>query len=223
MLSIRVYKVLLLIMFLNQSVWPTFFHSNSWVNDLTWFIFLYLVGSYIKKYEKKVIKVMNFKRCIRLIIVSLSAIVTFGILISLLSSKFPALTGHENYMSFQNSTFVFFVAISLFCIISEKKSFNSKKVNTIGSATTDVYLIQSNPVISAYILWPLIKSFGLQKSLSWPLYAILLSLIIFFFCFLLSLITNKILQFIPEPTFINKMKNKMDKMYQPINELLNQN
>ncbi len=153
-------RQLLLVSGVLFSVIPTFLHADGWLGDggaygISWFVFLYLIGAYIRRYYKsKKIKGGGFYAAAILIIPVSKFIVLFiGRYLNFVDSS-VILKVSELLYSFNSLPalcasvfiFIFFVQVKL---DNEKLA---KTINFIGGLTFGIYLIHNNRNISQY-LW----------------------------------------------------------------------
>lgn len=140
------YKSLLMILTLFFSVIPTFMNANNWLGDggaygIAWFIFLYLLGAYIRNYYKDGMgrKIMVFY-FVSVLIIPFSKF--------LLKNHSELLYSFNSLPALCASVFLFLT----FCSIKVNNLKISNIINFFGGLTFGVYLIHNNRNISGY-LW----------------------------------------------------------------------
>lgn len=143
------------------SVIPTIFCSKEWLGEngaygIGWFVFLYTIGAYVKKYDVEISmakKWRNYWICI--LILPLSKLVV------MLSDKFINLIPMEYMIEKSEILFEFHtipvLAASIFCFLCFRDMqiqsvVASNIINWFGGATFGVYLIHNNRNIAHY-LW----------------------------------------------------------------------
>lgn len=206
-LSQKEYKNLLFITTIIFSIIPSFTISDAFIGDgytLYNFIYLYLIGAYIRiytstnKYKDKT-KILIFLTIIYPII-NFSSTLIFKYLVpfSNLSIKF-----YKNSFNY-NNPIVILQSVTLFLLFS---TFNlkSKIINTMSKLTLGIYLMHDNKFIRNYIYKYLKIDNGVITSFSFIFYVLLISLIIFLFCAIIEWSRQKILKFMlkSKKTFTN--------------------
>lgn len=155
--------------------------------ELIQFIYFYLVGAYIRKYEVNILK----KHSIKILIGSVIILLISPIIIIYLSKFKPELAYYSNYLFNRNSLFCVLISISLLAIFSRKKEFSSKIINYIAGTMFAFYLISDNNYIRT-ILWVDIFRVGDYVLSKYLIVNLLLSiLIIFTVCIIVEIIRKQ--------------------------------
>ncbi len=154
----RKYRQLLLVMGILFSVIPTFLHAENWLEEggaygIVWFIFLYLLGAYLKRYQEEIkyawlwygVMIFTIPAC-------KFAVMAIGSLQSVISAD-KVLKISEIFYSF-NSPFALIASLLIFlCFLKVKLSKTvAKLIIPISGLTLGVYLIHNNRSI-AHFLW----------------------------------------------------------------------
>lgn len=178
------YIFLLFVLFYIESFAPTVLRQRYWASDLMWFVFVYLIGAYIRNYEiGKEIKTVHL--CIAS---AFSWLIPWGISIALnvLSLRISALQKYVNVFTTSNySFFMLSISVLLFLTFASLKPVYNKKILSFSKATLGIYLIQSNPVVSS-ILWLYIRNLQIHFMRGWPVYALILSMGILLVCYVIE-------------------------------------
>ena len=146
--DLRRKKSLLTFMLVLSTVLP-FISVAPWEkSNLHIFILLYLVADYMKQYKKQLLK---YSSCFFPIWIALVlALTASGISISLLSTKYPALSGKELVLYQYCSPIVVFEAISLFGFFITKKDGERRSfprlLSWICSSSLIIYLLHMHPI-----------------------------------------------------------------------------
>lgn len=146
-------------LFIAFSIFPTFlFWSRSFLSmgrDLNWFIFLYLVGGYIRKYN---ISCKN-KKLLFIFIISIFLMIISLVLIGAITHLIFGRVKEQDLMLCFNSIFSLCASISVFLIFLNIRINNmifSRIVNSISKLVIGVYLFHENPFFRD-ILWGIIN------------------------------------------------------------------
>lgn len=191
-LSKKNMKILILILFIAFSVYPTFL-SNTTVKDAGYgivnFIMLYIIGAYINKYNAN-----NKNIFIYLLIYIIMAGCTYYESINNL-----LISGPFDY----NTIFNIIGSVSLFLVFTKFK-FKSKLINIISKHTLAIYIIHVNDFIIKYVYRNLLKTNLFWKSEFLILHLLASVLIIFIVCLLIDIIR----EFIFKTTISKFIENK---------------
>ncbi len=191
-LSKKNMKILILILFIAFSLYPTFL-ANTTINDAGYgivsFIMLYLIGAYINKYNAN-----NKNIFIYLLIYIIMAGCTYYESINdiLVSGPFD-----------YNSIFNIIGSVSLFLVFT-KFNFKSKLINSISKHTLSIYIIHANDFIIKYVYRNLLKTNLFWKSDFLILHLLVSICIIFIICLLIDIIR----EFVFKRTISKFIQNK---------------
>lgn len=185
-------KLLLIILFFMESIFPTFFISRSWCNYLLLFVFLYILGANLSIRSEDICNRITKRKSVNLLIASLVIGWGLSIVLIALSSKIPIFDKKSNYFSMEYSPVMIAIALSMFLFVMKQKDFSLPIVNNLAKLTLGVYLIQSNTVFSTYVLWPLLEKMNLYNSVWWPGLSLLITLIIVLLCMVIEYVRQKI-------------------------------
>ncbi|WP_125140104.1 acyltransferase [Clostridium transplantifaecale] len=181
------YRRLILILVLMLSVIPTFTVSGTWFHELTWCIFLYLLGGYIRKYEADVAPLSRgFCVCNMLICVTV-----LGASVVLLDSL-PAISaklGGVMYFRGLNKFPCLVTSISVFMFFMKCNIGNNRIINRISKLTFGVYLIHMQVLLKELVWKPFLC--GINKSGGYLLIWIA-PLVVFAICAFIEYLRDKI-------------------------------
>ena len=146
-------KLLITLIILNVIINGTFhFFIKHISNILIWFIILYLIVGYIKKYN--VIKDNNYKRniiyFIIIIFIYFLCVSLFTVVGHILNKDI--LIVNTGYFGTENSIFTVLAAFEIFVAFLKMKPRTYKFINTIASSTLGIYLIHDNNIMRQF-LW----------------------------------------------------------------------
>lgn len=158
-------------------------------------IFIYMVIGYIIKFKKN--KIDNRKLWLALIINILLIICSSFIMIILGNFlHLDLLMEHSFYLMSGESIFMIIASISLFYLFLNKKEFRNRFVNYISTVTLDIYLIHMNHIIYLYIWNELFAINKLFDKPLFPLYSIIITIIVFAVCAIIGVIRQFIFKII---------------------------
>lgn len=155
----KTYIVLLSVLTLLYVIVPSIFWSSSWIGigkgyTLSWFIYLYLVGAYIRRYynieniSKRVFRWIVIA-CIVLVFMPLAVCILSNIASLLIFSKTTG--GHDLW--FNNSIIIFPLSLFIFlCFLHIKVArLLTGPINKVAMSTLAVYLIHEHPLLREHI------------------------------------------------------------------------
>jgi len=166
------------------SVIPTITNTNYLYNHLGFFINVYLIGAFIKKYKNDS---SNLKDSIILTVVWL-----LSCIVLILICDFTKSSDIFKYVYPMQKTPILFLAISVFLLFKNIKIRNNKIINSISKTTFGIYLIHMNMYV-----WPIIWRNFFDNSVyfnrkCFPLVMIIECLIVFVICSLIDFLRIKI-------------------------------
>lgn len=167
-LSKKDYKKLLIILTITLSIWPMMINKDIECNNLIWFIFLYLLGAYIKLY----IKITYDKKWTIYALVSFIVALLLIIVLYRLKIDYNIIFGEYKYPTL-------LISIVLFLSFLNLKINNSKIINTIGKSTFGIYLLHDHMILKNYIWNKLFKVNELYYQKTFITKSIIIALIIF--------------------------------------------
>ena len=172
------YKKIIILGFLMFVLLPI----NTWCNDFLWFIYLYIIAGYIRLHKLQWLTTQS-----RRLAVGVGCFVLIwlaSVILSLVSSKIPAVLPYINYFSLrQNSIPMFLGSVGLFLWVLNMKPIRSEIINRIAKHVLPCYLIQSNVFWSSR-LWGCVDSIIPKDGLLYPV-CVLAMVIILVSCFML--------------------------------------
>ena len=214
---------LILLLILMQVIIPTFTITDFEFSNVIWFMTLYIIGAYIRKFPNKWIDNIKINKIITVLSIM---IVAFSIIVlNILAQKIQAISQFTTYFTSMNSIFIVMASVSLFLVFRNMKIKNSNFINNIATTMFGVYLIHTNIFMREFI-W--IDIFKVNTYLNANTFALILNIIlsvtaVFIVCIVIDLIRQKLIEpleikvvqllykkFLPiikRNTFINKCVN----------------
>ncbi len=168
-----------------------FLNFELYYNDFIWFIVLYFIAGYLKKYPKRKTKKHFLKAFISYLIIIIS-----DILLIYIGSKYNInyLVEKSAHFSELNSPFILFSSIELFLGFSNSKPFNNKIVNNVASTTLGIYLIHDNRIMRPFLWNTIFNNSKMFFSNFLLLHSIFSVLIVFIFCMIIDLIRQNTIE-----------------------------
>lgn len=179
------YKIFLIICTILWCILPTFTTKNFGSNDLIWFLYLYSLAGYIKRFPIK--KEISCKKYIgfSLFIICLTFLST--IIFDILGTANVFFAKHAAYLYGMQEIPMVLISLSLFLGFLKIKIKSNSFINLISSTTFGIYLLHDS-YFGKKILWTTIfkNSLYLNSAILIP-YSICVVLIVFIGCFLIEL------------------------------------
>ncbi len=213
------YKKVLLIFFIILVVTYSLAYSSSSYflaeqtpfSNLIYFVFLYLIGGYIKKYKITKIENMSNKRIAFTTLLFFMVYMTILCVCEIIDSKFNVLGNALNWYTRSNSIFVFIISVFMFCLFKNMNIKNNKIINFIASTCFGTYLIQSHTYTKAYLYKKILKTTLYYNSIFLIVHMILSAIVIIIIGAVIDLIRQYLLEKnIFNLKFIDKICNKID-------------
>lgn len=148
-MSRRVHFYICTIMFLFWSVIPSFTLQNMYVNEVLWFLTLYIIAAYIRLYPD--CKVNAKTRGGMMFGICFSIMLTMTALFDVLKDVW-CFADYQTYFFSGKTSFAMLAAVGLFIVFSNMKPFYNRIINTVGACTFGVYLIHDNNYVRSF-LW----------------------------------------------------------------------
>lgn len=135
--------------FIIWSVIPSFTLQNMYVNEVLWFITLYIIAAYIRLYPD--CKANNKFTGLILFAIAFSIMLMVTALFDMLKEVW-CFADYQTYFFSGTTVFAMLAAIGLFVAFINMKPFYNKIINKVGICTFGVYLIHDNNYVRDF-LW----------------------------------------------------------------------
>jgi surface polysaccharide O-acyltransferase-like enzyme len=170
------------------SVLPGFIGANYGYNDLVWFMVLYMIAGYIRKYvdfEKK-----NASKHFMVGIISYLLVILSNVMLIFLGhiTDIDIFTNKSAHFRALNSPFILITAVELLIGFTKLKPNYNKFVNILASATLGVYLIHSNNLVRPYLWRVILKNADMYNSPLLILHALISIVTVYMVCSCIDLI-----------------------------------
>lgn len=218
-LNQKKHRNILILLGIMLSIIPTLLiDSNPFYSELIWFIYLYMIAAYIRKYD---IKFMNNNKK-NLIIIGILTILIFLINILIIGIELKIGIRNAELVNYfqitKNNYFIMLIlSIYVFMFFKNINIKNNKILSTLAKSSFAVYLIHINTITRKYLFYKIIKIQNYYNANLFILitYVLIVSIIIYLFCTLVDIIRIKVIE---KPIF--KIK-KFDKYFEKIDEIMN--
>ena len=208
------YQGLLILTVFCWSIIPTFLNSAYESNDLLWFITLYAIAGYEKKFGFN--KIFNIKTYFFLFFLFFLLTYSSSIVFMLLGTKSTFFSSHVTYFYGQEKINILLVSLTLFLAFTKLKLKYSKFINIVASATFGVYLIHDNFLMRQYLWIDLFKNASYQNCLKLIPYSIGVVLLVYIVCTIIDLLRI----YTVEKIYLKFINNNYNVFIQPINVLI---
>ena len=187
-LTKKEFLMVLFIMIILWSIFPTFTFAGFEYNDLIWFIVLYFIGSFIRLYvdinklsNKKLILIFTIS-----LLVSYLSYMLFCSIGLLINNKSLLTIAQACYL--ENNIFILISSLSLLLIFLKRKNFSNKYINFISGSMLGVLLIHDNLFVRKYLWKILLNNPSHYFSNDLIIFALISSSSIFIICILIDII-----------------------------------
>jgi surface polysaccharide O-acyltransferase-like enzyme len=187
---------------------PTIIEYDVEYSNLSWFVTLYLIAAYIRKYPNKHTETLKDNLIYTGIIISI--MIFFIVEVNFIALLIPRVGIYISYCAKANSIGILSLAIMMFLSFKNMNIKNSKWVNKIASSTFGVYLIHDNQLIRNYLWVKLLKGNTYAKS---P-YLIVHLICSIIFVFVICSVIDQIRIYIVEKNFVDKILDKIYNLYE---------
>ncbi|MBS5858109.1 MAG: acyltransferase [Clostridia bacterium] len=146
------YKILIIFGTILFVILPTIIigGGDSFIGGISYFIYLYLVAGYLKKYNVKFLD--TNKRCIFILILMITIMMGVSIISTYLSINIESFEKGITYLANQNSITVVLLGLSIFQLFRNINIKYNKLIEICAKSSFAVYLIHDNVYLSK-ILW----------------------------------------------------------------------
>jgi surface polysaccharide O-acyltransferase-like enzyme len=213
-------QLILLILTL-WSIIPTFTNQEVGGTSVTWFITLYLIAAYIKKYPNT-----YCDKClanILLAVIFYSLIIISVILFDIMGTKYSIFSNHATYLMGINKLPLVICSIALFLGFKNLKIEVNSFINSIAECMFGVYLIHDNSLVRTYIWLKLFKNNSFILSPYLLLHSIFAIITTFLICTFIDklriiFIERPIMRLIDTKWFI--VQNSISSLKSKVNQLI---
>ncbi len=186
------YQKLLILLIVCWSIIPTFINSEYQGNSFLWFVTLYAIAGYEKKYKFRIEFTSKhyFKLCF------LFSLLTYlcGVIFIVIGKKWNIFATHETYLYGQEKLPILLVSLTLFLAFTRWKMNYHKWINITASATFGVYLIHDNKIVRSFLWMSLFKNYRYQDSIMIIPYSIGVVAIVYIICTMVDLVRKNLFE-----------------------------
>lgn len=185
------YQKLMAVLLVSWGVVYTFTGADLNYSYLVWFVFLYMLGAYVKIYGKET---PDMARNGFFLLICMSLMMGSTIIINLLGLKYGFYPRHGNHFYSLHSPFVLGSALSLFQLFRGFKIKQNRLINTIAGTTLAIYLISDSALVRSWLWNDLFKNVLYSDSRYLLLVGIIEVLVICSICSILDIGRKKIFE-----------------------------
>lgn len=140
---------LLILVLVIWSIIPTFIGIKSFdINDLIWFIVLYLIGSFIRLHID--IPKLKMKKLLLALFASLTILFVVSCIANIYTN-FELVKPLYKTLFHENNILMIFSSILILLIFLRRKSFSNRYINYISGSVLGIYMIHDNILLRKYI------------------------------------------------------------------------
>ena len=189
------YRGILLLMLIIWSIIPTITNYTWENNDLTWFVFVYLIGGYIRKFGLFE-NLSTGKNVVGAIVAVLMEFVVATIFDFFSLSGLIYGVSNRNYFYEMNHITALCTSVMIFLCFSRINIKNNRIINCIAITTFGIYLLHDNQCIQHYLWNDIICAMRFDDSALLIPYSLAVVLIIFMCCGMIEFVRKKIFDFV---------------------------
>lgn len=206
----KTYQAFLFLTVFCWSVIPTFVKSQYQGNSLLWFITLYAIAGYAKRFgfnEK-----IHTKHYFMLFI--LFSVITYltSAVFTILGAKNEKFAIYTTCFYGQEKLTILLISLTLFMAFATLRFKYSKLINTIASATFGVYLIHDNCLVRPFLWREVFKNYEYQNSKMIIVYSIGVVVLVYVVCTIIDLIR----QLVFEKMYLNIVNKYSHAWFKPL-------
>ena len=191
-MSKKEYQRFLIIISLLWCVIPTITGQVLESNELLWFMYLYSLIAYFKKYINKIN--ISGSKCILLAVINMVITFTSAIVFDIIGIKIRFFADHALFFYGMQSIFTVVSSLLLFMGFSRINIGYKKYVNIISSATFGVYLLHENSYIKSFLWEKLFKNASYADSNLLIPYSIFVTLTVFIMGIIIELLRKYLIE-----------------------------
>lgn len=171
---------LVLLCLIVYTILPSFFLANVTFNYVTWFIVIYLIGSYIRLYPKQWMNQTKNMGVLSLLLLGLS----WGsvVVLAYIGDRLGNVSASYFFVSDSNKILAVALSISTFLFFKNIKIRQNKWINRIAASTFGVLLIHANSDTMRRWLWETLKVTDFYYTPYCVIHAIISVFIIYIVC-----------------------------------------
>lgn len=199
------------------SIFPNFTLATFEFNELGWFIVLYFIAAYIRKYVK--MERENANRHLYVAMITFLLVVISDVILIYLGhiSNVEIFTIRSTHFMSQNSPFTLFIAVELLIGFLNMKPCYNRHINMLASATLGVYLIHDNKIFRQYLWITLLKVPEMYASKYFFVHALVSILGVYLSCSCIDLIRQCTI----ERIFMSFIKKHLGQIKNKVSHIVN--
>ena len=200
------YKKLVLLLAVMFSILPTLTAEQLDDGNLVWFVFVYILGGYLKKYSQEF--GWNSRRYMINAVVLYMLTFASVVALDLISLRIPAVSSHTTYLFGLEKITTITISVFVFLAFINTDINHSKIINTISSATFGIYFINDNNYMRYFFWESLFNGYKYSNTGLLIPYSLMVTVAVFLICLIVELIRINLLERIYSKA-IDKISDKI--------------
>lgn len=192
---------------------PFFINLSVELNNLIWFVTLYIIAAYIRLYpdrfRKRASAYLGLSFAFFIILMTIAYIVD----VTSFTSEFWSIYNPIDHNNMQNSPFSLAISFCLFLVVSKWDIGYHRTVNIIAGTTFGIYLIHDHALVRGYIYSEIFDCFGHTSSDYLIPYVLMIAIIIFLSCMVVEMIRS----FCFDKIILHKLEQYVDNKHGDFN------
>ena len=182
---------------------PFFTNLSIELNNLVWFVTLYVIAAYIRLYPDRFKKKSTTYVGLSLVFFAVLMTIAYLVDITGFTSEFWSIYNPIDHNNMQNSPFSLIISFYLFLAFCKWNIKHNSVINIVAGTTFGIYLIHDHPLVRGYIYSEVFDCLGHTYSDYLILYVLTIAVIIFLSCMIIELIRNMII----DKTLLRNLNN----------------
>ena len=185
------YQKLIILLLASWGIVYTFTGADLNYSYLLWFVFLYMLGAYVKIYGNEKPNRTHNGFCL---LICMSLMIGSTIVIDMFGLKYEFYPEHGNHFYSLHSPFVLGSAFSLFQIFRGFKIKQNRWINAIAGTTLAIYLISDNVFVRSWLWNDVFKNVLYSNSCYLLLVGVIEVLAVCSICAILDIVRKKVFE-----------------------------
>lgn len=174
------YQILLMMLIIIWSVIPTFTTSGFQCNPLWWFVTLYAIAGYARRYGFN----PAYTTKTYFILWGILSVLTYfsSVIFTVLGTRWKVFSTHTSYFYGEQTLPALLISITLFMAFVTLKIGYHGLVNKLATATFGVYLIHDSNIVRPFLWIDVFQNFQYQNSIFLIPYSIFVVIFVYIIC-----------------------------------------
>ena len=167
---------------------PFFTNLSVELNNLFWFVTLYIIAAFIRLYPDRFRKKTATYIGLSLVFFAIQMIIAYLIDITGFTSEFWSIYNPIDHNNMQNSPFSLIISFCLFLTFCKWDIRYNRIINTVAGTAFGIYLIHDHPQVRNYIYSEVFNCFDHTYSEYLIPYVLMIAVIIFLSCMVVEIL-----------------------------------